>query len=156
MATGLVAACSVTPEPSEAELRATLEEHRSVLDELRVMFEQDRAAHELSWVTPGGMNDARCGKRRDRRECLAPSRSRAYARRLRRAGIDHLETMATPGIYFEMHRADPPRFFHFGGPFRYRGLVYAPGIPNVVHPYDDTEERVDLGGGWYAYLIIDD
>lgn len=39
--------------------------------------------------------------------------------------------------------------------FRFKGIVYAPGFPKVVHNHDDTEERQELRDGWYAYLIID-
>ena len=39
--------------------------------------------------------------------------------------------------------------------FRFRGLVYAPGVPRAVHDHDDTEERIHLGDGWYWYLLVD-
>jgi hypothetical protein len=58
----------------------------------------------------------------------------------------------TPGIYFHMYRS---AWDFWPGEFRYRGVVYAPGSPIVIHDRDDTEERVDVGEGWYTFLIID-
>jgi len=149
-------ACQLGAEPTDAQLRAVFEQRRVVLDELRRMFEEDLTRQRLAWVEAGDAAEARCGERRERGACLDPARWREYAVRLKAAGVERIETHETPGIYFHIHRTLPPSPFGWSGPYRYRGLVYAPGSPNVVHNHDDTEERVELGEGWYAYLIIDD
>lgn len=149
--TTLSAACAA-PEPTNAQLGAILDQHRGLLDELRSMFEEDAKRHHLRSVAT---LDSRCGERGERQSCLEQVRWQEYWTRLRTAGIESIETHETPGIYFHVHRALPPPPFGWSGPYRYRGLVYAPGFAKVVHTHDDTEERVNLGAGWYAYLIID-
>jgi hypothetical protein len=153
-----LSAAFATLESTDAQLRATLERHRGVLDELRLMFEEDRTRHKLRLVygQPDEWDRARsrCGRRTI--NCIPASRWEAYSTKLRHVGVEHIETHETPGIYFHVHRTLPPLPFGWSGPYRYRGVVYAPGFPKVVHNHDDTEERVDLGAGWYSYLIIDD
>lgn len=148
----LLAGCGLRgEEPTDAQLRAIFEQHRDVLDELRRMFEDDSKAHRLRWISVSAENTG-CEDRNA--NCIPGERWREYAARLRRAGIEQIETHETPGIYFHIHRSLPA--FGWSGPYRSRGLVYAPGVPHVKHDHDDTEERVDLVGGWYSYLIIDD
>jgi hypothetical protein len=137
-------------EPSDAELRAAFEEHRVLLDELRQVFEQDVKRNNLTSVSASSVTLTRCGDGRRGDACLALERWREYASRLEGCGVQAIESHETPGIYFQIDRS---RFRNQS--FRFRGFVYAPGVPRVVHDHDDTEERVDLGNGWYSYLIID-
>ena len=142
-------------EPTDAELRAIFEQHRAGLEQLRLMFEEDRRRYQLRLVYAQPDEWDRARSRCDGRtvNCIPAARWEDYASRLRKVGVEHIETHETPGVYFHVHRTLPPRW---SGPYRYRGLVYAPGFPKVVHDHDDTEARVDLGGGWFSYLIIDD
>jgi hypothetical protein len=139
------AACSFN-EPSDVQMRAMFELHRPLLDDTRQLFEQDTKRHNLTRVTTGG---ARCSDRPLREPCLAADRWQEYASRLKRMGVQTVELHETPGIYFFVYRSP------WTNSFRYRGFVYAPGVPRVVHNHDDTEERVDLGDGWFSFLIID-
>jgi hypothetical protein len=138
-------------EPSDDQLRVQFEEHQAALDGLRRQFEADSAHLGLEIVSASVLGWTRCKGDRQGTNCLAWRRWAEYAWRLRRAGVRGIRREETPGLYFEIHWTTA----WTEGEFRYRGLVYAPGSPKVVHDHDDTEERVELRNGWYSYLIID-
>lgn len=138
-------------EPGDDQLRAQFEEHQAALDELRKQFEADSTQLGLEQVSASVVGWTRCKGDRQGSNCLGWRRWAQYAWRLRRAGVVWIERHETPGIYLHVYRST---VWTEGG-FRYRGLVYAPGSPRVVHDHDDTEERVELRTGWYSYLIID-
>jgi hypothetical protein len=164
--TAFCSACSVVrlaKEPGDAELRETFERHRQVMDELRRLFEEDEKRHGLLSVAATDTTRSVCKGERDGESCLSSARWTAYATRLRYAGIEWIGRYETPGTYFHVYRtpfwsAGSSCFVKgedYGGCFRFRGFVYAPGHPTVDHTHDDFETRIDLGGGWYSYLIID-
>ena len=82
--------------------------------------------------------------------CLAAERWREYGQRLRSAGVLEIRRYDGGGLYFEVYRGGWKNSAR-----RHRGLVYHPGVPKVVSPNDDVEDRVDLGHGWYSYLVVD-
>lgn len=138
-------------EPGDDELRAQFEEHRGAFDELRKQFEADSTQLGLEEVSASVVGSTRCKGDREGRTCLGWRRWAQYAWTLRRAGVRGIRREETPGIYFEVQWIPP----WTDDVFRYRGLVYAPGSPKVVHDHDDVEERVELGDGWFSYLIVD-
>lgn len=137
-------------EPTDEQLRATFEEHRVLLDELRQLFDQDVTRDNVISVNASSVLLTQCKDGRRGTACLGFYRWLKYESRLKRCGVQAIETHETPGIYFRVYRS-----LIWNESFRFRGLVYAPGVPRVVHNHDDSEERIDLGRGWYAYLIID-
>lgn len=138
-------------EPTDAHIRAAFERHRGIFDELRLPFEEDAKGHRLLMVSAASPNESRCGDRRTGVRCPDAERWREYSSKMQASGIRQIELhQETPGIYFHIYR----NTFWSGG-FRFRGLVYAPGSQTVTHDHDDAEERVDVGNGWYAFLIID-
>lgn len=156
IATVLLGGCDLSGEPTDSHLREIFQQHRGTLDELRRMMEEDEKKHKLLsvYLSPDYQGHRSfCVERQV--NCIPSDRWQAYADRLRRTGVTQINAQETLGVYFQIHSKSPPGF-GWNGPFRYRGLVYAPGRPRVIHRYDDTEERVDLGGGWYSYLIVDD
>jgi hypothetical protein len=161
----MCSACSAVrvKEPSDAALRGKFELHRQVLEELRQLFGDDVKRHTLTFVTATDVKASACEDRRAGEDCLSAARWSEYAQRLTIAGIERIERHETPGIYFHVYRspywgADSGCVFKgedFGDCFKFRGLVYAPGHPTVDHSHDDFETRIDIGGGWYSYLILD-
>lgn len=137
-------------EPTEEQLRATLENHRAQFDELRKLFEEDVRRHKLREVGAGSTDESRCEDGRTALACLDADRWRQYGSGLKSTGVLRIERHETPGVYFHIYR-NP----HWRECFRFKGVVYSPGFPRVVHNHDDTEERVELGDGWYSYLVID-
>lgn len=157
-------ACSAVygDEPTDAALREKLEGHRESLDELRRLFEDDMKRGLIIVAAKDGWS--RCEDRRNAEQCLSRDRWGEYAKRLTTAGVvqmgrqeaaylERIGQQGTPGIYFHVYRT--PSWSLLCNCFRFRGLVYAPGVPKVEHKTDDYETRVDLGGGWYSYVIID-
>ena len=160
----MCSACSAVrvEEPNDAALRDKFERHGQVLEEVRQLFGDDMKRHRLTFVTATDVKASACEDRRVGEDCLSAARWNEYARRLTVAGIERVEQHETPGIYFHVYRtpywgADCGCPFKGDecGCFKFRGLVYAPGVPKVEHTHDDFETRVELGRGWYSYLIID-
>ena len=97
------------------------------------------------------------------RVAWAPTGGQSMPKELRAAGVDWIRRYETPGMYFHVYRspywgADSGCVFKggdFGDCFKFRGLVYARGHPTVDHNHDDFETRIDIGGGWYSYSILD-
>lgn len=142
---GLCSGCSLVHvnEPTDAALREKFERHREALDELRRLFEDDARRHGLTFVTATDANGSQCKDQRVGAACLSADRWREYVRRLSTAGVERIARHETPGIYFHVYRT--PYWGDDCGCFRFRGLVYAPGVPKVEHDHDDFETRVDLG-----------
>ena len=147
--TACAAAC-VSNEPSDASIRQHFTAHRAGFDELLRQFEIDRKAG-LSFVTAQGNHSCvRAG-------CLSGARIREYAAALRRVGVQeiHYGDGNRHGVYFQLYRESAPG--RLWGAFRMRGIFYATGVvPRTLQYNDDTEERYDIGNGWYSYRILDD
>lgn len=141
-------------EPTNEQLQLKLKMNRQLLDELRGMFAEDTARHGLRSIGSSAHHDAACRGRRRGGDCLGVERWKEYASRLEPAGIEWIQQHETQGVYFQVYRRPPT--WGWSGTHRSRGLVFAPGSPQVIDNHDDLEYRVNLGDGWYAYLILDD
>lgn len=147
-----VAAC-ISSEPTTEQIRGTYERNRGSFEDLRRLFTDDVKSHRLVSVSAAASAETRCGERHTGLTCLDDGRWRQYAAKMEPVGIRRIELhRETAGVYFHLYRST---WDMWRGEFRFRGVVYAPGSPTVTHDHDDTEERVDIGDGWYAFLIVD-
>lgn len=151
----VLAACGpMSGEPTDEQLQLKLNLHRQLLDELRGMFADDSTRQGLRTLGSSAHQDAICRGRRRGGDCLSLERWKEYAFRLEPAGIEWIQQHETQGVYFQVYRRPPT--WGWSGTYRSRGLVFAPGSPQVIDNHDDLEYRVNLGDGWHAYLILDD
>ena len=114
------------------------------------MFEADSQRRTLRAVNATESSATTCAKEAAAESCLPLVRWREFSVKMKAIGVDSIHREDIPGVYFQSYRSRL-----FTDAIRLRGLVYAPGVSRVTHDHDDVEERVDLGSGWYLYLIVD-